>query len=132
MDASGHRFRAIAIVTGLAICVATACGGAASTSLDRPAPPQTGDDEMTAPVPEASSSSSGGHKDATVPEEASGKEMTMDAGDEPIDDAEAEAEAGPDAAMCGFCFPGTQCCTTPGATAYGTCYNPIFSARSCQ
>jgi hypothetical protein len=134
MDVSGHRFRAIAIATGLAICVATACGGALSTSLDRPAPAQQGEDDATAPVPEASSSSSGGHKDATVPEEAStGKDM-MDASDEPIDDAESsEAEAGRDAAICGVClFPGTQCCTIPGATSYGQCYNPIFSARSCQ
>jgi hypothetical protein len=132
MDVSGHRFRTIAIATGLAICVATACGGAASTSLDRPAPAQLGDDEATAPVPEASSSSSGGHKDATVPEEAStGKDMT-DASDEPIDDAESsEAEAGRDAAVCGFCFPGTQCCTIPGATSYGQCYS-IFNPRSCQ
>lgn len=133
MDVSEHRFRAIAIATGLAICVATACGGAAGTSLDRPAPAQQGDDETTAPVPEASPSSSGGHKDATVPEETgTGKDM-MDASDEPIDDAESEAEAGRDAAVCGVClFPGTQCCTVPGAISYGQCYNPIFSRTSCQ
>ena len=133
MDTSGHRFHAIAFVTSLAICVVAACGGAISTPLDRPVQVQQGDDEMAAPVPEASSSSSGGHMDATIPEEASTGKDKMDAGDEPIDDAETmEAEAGPDAAICGVCvFPGTQCCTTPGAVSYGQCYNPIFNARSC-
>jgi hypothetical protein len=132
MDASGHRFRTIPFVTGLAICVATACGGAVSTPLDRPAPVQPGDDETSAPVPEGSSSSSGDHKDATVPEEASmGKDMTMDAGDEPIDDAEStEAEAASDAGMCGVCF-GSVCCMTPGARYYGRCYNPLFCGATC-
>lgn len=134
MDVSGHRFRAVAIATGLALCVATACGGAASTSLDRPAPAQQGDDETTAPVPEASSSSSGGHKDATVPQEASTGKDTMDASDEPIDDAESsDGEGGRDGGMCTStsCMFGMQCCMTPGAMAYGQCYSPFFSPRSC-
>jgi hypothetical protein len=131
MDVLGHRFRAVAIAAGLAICVATACGGAASTSLDRPAPAQPGDDETTAPVPEASASSSGGHKDATVPEEAGPKDM-MDASDEPVDDAEStDAEAGPDAAMCGMCGFPMQCCMTPGARVYGQCYSPFGCLGCC-
>jgi hypothetical protein len=133
MDASGHRFRAIVFATSLAIGAAGACGGAVSTPLDRPAPLQVGDDETAAPVPEASSSSSGGHKDATVPEEASkGKDMTMDASDEPVDDAESsEAEAGPDGGRCGMCMFPMRCCMTPGAMYYGQCYNQFLCATCC-
>jgi hypothetical protein len=133
MDASGHRFRVVAFATGLAICVTTACGGAESTALDRPALMQQGDDQTAPPVPEASSSSGGGHKDATVPEEASRPPNDMmDAGDEPVDDAESsEAEAGRDAGMCGVCPFGSVCCMTPSGASFGQCYNFLRCATCC-
>jgi|SRR5579859_330024 len=127
MGASGHRFTAIPFVLALAIGVASACGGAASTSLDRPSLTQQGDD-TSPPAPEASgsSSSSGGRADATVSDDASPDgDMTADAADEPpVDDVESP-DAGPDAGMCGVCPFASQCCTVPGARSYGKCYNVL-------
>jgi len=92
-----------------------------------------GDEEMAAPVPEASSSSGGGHKDATVPQEASqGPDMNMDAGDEPVDDVAAPAkDSGPEGGQCGMCMFPMRCCMTPGAMYYGQCYNQFLCATCC-
>jgi hypothetical protein len=132
MGAWGNRFSALPLVTGLAglaLCVASACGGAASTPLDRPAPIQQGDDQTAQPVPEASASSSGGgRQDATVSEDSGpGGDNTPDASDEPVDDgSSSQDEAGPDASMCGMCMFGNRCCTVPGAISYGQCYSVLF------
>jgi len=109
MDASGHRFRAFAFATGLALCAAAACGGAVSTALDRPAAL------------------------ATVPQEASqGPDMNMDAGDEPVDDVAAPAkDSGPEGGQCGMCMFPMRCCMTPGAMYYGQCYNQFLCATCC-
>jgi hypothetical protein len=137
MEAWGNRFSALPLVTslaGLALCAASACGGAASTPLDRPAPMvQQGDDQTPPPVPEASASSSGGgREDATVSDDSGPRGDNTDASDEPVDDGQSSAvEAGPDAAMCGVCMFGTRCCTMPGTMAYGQCYNILFGGASC-
>jgi hypothetical protein len=137
MGAWGNRFSALPVVTGLAglaLCVASACGGAASTPLDRPALTEQGDDQTAPPVPEASASSSGGGRvDATVSDDSGPRgDNTTDASDEPVDDGQSSAvEAGPDAAMCGICLFGTRCCMMPGAMAYGQCYSVVFGGASC-
>jgi hypothetical protein len=135
MGAWGNRF-ALPLVTGLAglaLCAASACGGAVSTPLDRPAPIQQGDDTTVQPVPEASASSSGGgREDATVSDDSGPRGDNTDASDEPVDDGQSSAvEAGPDAAMCGMCMFGTRCCMVPGAMAYGQCYNVLFGGATC-
>ena len=137
MGASGHRFRALPFLTGLAglaLCASSACGGAESTLLDRPAAATQGDDQTSQPVPEASSSSSGGGRDATVVDDAS-RGMTDDAGDDaPVEDVQSSpAEAGRDAAMCAPCtFPNNQCCTVPGSFSYGQCYNALLCRGCCM
>jgi hypothetical protein len=137
MGAWGHRFSALPFVTGLAglaLCVASACGGAVSTPLDRPSLVQQGDDQTAQPVPEASASSSGGgREDATVSDDSGPRgDNGTDASDEPVDDGQSSAvETGPDAAMCGMCPFGNRCCTVPGAMAYGQCYNIVFGGATC-
>jgi hypothetical protein len=133
MGAWGNRF-ALPLVTGLAglaLCVASACGGAASTPLDRPAPMvQQGDDQTPQPVPEASGSSSGGGRvDATVSDDSGPGNNTPDASDEPVDDGQSsQDDAGPDASMCGMCLFGNRCCMVRGAISYGQCYSVLCGA----
>jgi hypothetical protein len=127
MNFPGHRFGAIARAAGFALCVVTACGGAASTPLDKPAPTQHGGDNTTGGLEASTSSSGGGGSDATVAEDATVGDDTHDAArDAPAqDDVESPPEASPadDAPMCGVCPIGNRCCMTPGAISFGQCYN---------
>jgi len=133
MGASGHRFGAVPFVLGLALCLASACGGAASTPLDRPATgPSSGDDDNSQGPPDtgSGSSSGGGHEDATVSDDSNpGDDVGSDGGGDAGDDGSSSPpeEAGPPDAssMCGPCMPGDRCCTVPGTVSYGQCYSVL-------
>jgi hypothetical protein len=74
------------------------------------------------------SSSGGGRRmeDATVADEASLEDVSVDMSDASDDvGSTGAAEAGPPdaASMCARGCPfGNRCCTTPGALSYGQCY----------
>jgi hypothetical protein len=130
MVSLAQRFSAAPLIVGLALFGAMACGGAATTPLDQPSTTGNhGGDDMSGPTRDAtsgSSSSGGGHDDATVPDEASlDEDASGDASDEGDDGGQGVDEGGPHeaGAMCGTCAPGNRCCTTPGAFSYGQCYS---------
>jgi hypothetical protein len=132
MGALGYRISSACLAAGLALCAANACGGAASTPLDKPpiVPTPQGDDDSSAGPNEASaSSSSGGGKDATIAEDSSKGDDTIDAGDEPSSDdvgVGPPVDASPeDASLCGPCALGNRCCTVPGTVSYGQCYSVL-------
>jgi hypothetical protein len=134
MGATGYRFSAVRLALGAAACVAIACGGAASTPLDRPLPTQPADDGATSGMPEASASSSGGGgSDATLADDSSsGGGTTVDAADDaPAADAESTpVEAGPpdSGSTCGVCTLGNRCCMVPGTISFGQCYSVLCMA----
>jgi hypothetical protein len=133
LAATGYRFSAVRLALGAAVCVAMACGGAATTALDRPLPTQPGDDGSARGTPEAStSSSSGGGNDATLAEDSTPGDNGSDAAEDGSgDDVESPPDdAGPPDAggMCGVCTFGNTCCMMPGAFSFGRCYAVLCNA----
>lgn len=134
MGATGYRFSTVRLALGAAVCATIACGGAASTPLDRPLPAQPEDDGATRGMPEASASSSGGGgSDATLADDSNpGGGTAVDAADDaPADDAESmPVDAGPpdSGGACGVCTFGNRCCMVPGAFSFGQCYSDLCMA----
>jgi hypothetical protein len=133
MGSWGQRSGAKWLALALALAAATGCSGAASTPLDVPAPPSqsgssSGDMSHNDHDATTGSSSGGGRhmEDATVSDEASLDDATVDMSDASEDSgSNSPHEAGPPDAssMCGAGCPfGNRCCTTPGALSYGQCY----------
>jgi hypothetical protein len=132
MGALGHRFSSVCLVAALALGTWAACGGAASTPLDKPptGPSESGDDATSQGSQDAGgSSSSGGGRDATLPEDTGVGDTTSDGADDSAsDDADSVSviEAGPpDAGFCGVCSVGNRCCMVPGTLSYGQCYSEL-------
>jgi hypothetical protein len=131
MGASRHRFDLASLVLGVALCAASACGGAASTPLDQPPASGPQGDEDSSQGSSDSSGSSGGGRDATLADESNPGDDTTDAGaDSGGDDVGSEPaeEAGPPDAtsVCASaCTVGSRCCTVPGTLSYGQCYSVL-------
>jgi hypothetical protein len=132
MGASRHRFDTASLVLGVALCAASACGGAASTPLDQPpaSNPQGGDDSSQGGGDSGGSSSGG--RDATLADESNpGDDMTADANEaadsgDDVGSEPAEEAGPPDAGGCASaCIGGNRCCTVPGTLSYGQCYSVL-------
>jgi hypothetical protein len=118
-------------IIALALCSASACGGAENSTLGNPPSSDNSSGSMS-PLPEAGGGG-GDHLDATMLEASPGDDATMSGGDDASDDG-GDGSAGDDgggSACKTACFLGQQCCSKVGNLLYGKCYSPFSCAPFC-